>query len=404
MSDQFRNPNSDLGIIALNSCTDIAKLVDKTIVESRRARGENFDRNGEEVTSYLIPVEQTRFQNGEGKIRLSQTVRGKNIYILADVSNYGVTYKMYGKEVNMGPDEHLQDIKRVLSAMNGRANKVTVVMPLLYASRQHKKKARESLDCAMALQDLEKLGVDEIVTFDAHDPTIQNAIPLVSFLNIYPTLDILKHFLTTENWLFDPKEKLVVISPDTGAMDRAIYYANVLGLDIGLFYKRRDHSRIVNGKNPIVQHEYIGRDIKGMNVLIVDDMIASGGSVFDVAAELRVRGAKKIFVASTFAFFTEGRGKFDEKYEQGIIDKVFSTNLNFVPEEIKAAEWFSQADLSTYMAMFIDTLAQEKSVSKLLDATSGIRSFLLEHGFDPDARLRDEALKENVEALANKAK
>lgn len=392
MADLFKNPNADLGIIALNSCTELGKLVDEFIVKSRQQRGENFNRNGEEVKTYLVNAQQTRFANGEGKVLLSETVRGKDIYILADVSNYGVTYKMFGKEVNMGPDEHLQDIKRVLSAMNGRANKVTVVMPLLYASRQHKKKSRESLDCAMALQDLEKLGVDEIVTFDAHDPTIQNAIPLVSFLNIYPTLEILKHFLTTENWLFDPKEKLVVIAPDTGAMDRAIYYAGVLGLEVGMFYKRRDHSRIVNGKNPIVQHEYIGRDIKGMNVLIVDDMIASGGSVFDVAAELKKRGAKKIFVASTFAFFTEGRAKFDENYKAGIIDKVFSTNLNYVPDEYKAAEWFSQADLSTYLAMFIDNLAQEKSVSKLLDATKGIRSFLLANGFDPDARLKDEGL------------
>lgn len=400
MSDQYRNPNSDLGIIALNSAVELGQRVDKAIVEGRRARGENIDRNGQEVSSYLIPIEQTRFANGEGKVRISETVRGKNIYILADVSNYGVTYKMFGQDVLMGPDEHLQDIKRVLSAMSGRANKVTVVMPLLYASRQHKKKARESLDCAMALQDLEKLGVDEIVTFDAHDPTIQNAIPLVSFLNIYPTLDILKHFLTTEKWLFDPNEKLVVISPDTGAMDRAIYYANVLGIDVGLFYKRRDHSRIVNGKNPIVQHEYIGRDIKGMNVLIVDDMIASGGSVFDVASELKTRGAKKIFVASTFAFFTEGPELFAQKYKEGIIDKVFSTNLNYIPEHIKDTEWFSQADLSSYMAMFIDRLAQERSVSKLLDATTGIRSFLLENGFDPDARMRDEALKESIQGLA----
>lgn len=399
MADCFKNPNADLGIIALNSCTELGKLVDNFIVESRRRRGENFNRNGEEVNTYLIHAQQTRFANGEGKIRLSETVRGKDVYIMADVSNYGVTYDMFGMHVNMGPDEHLQDIKRVLSAMNGRANKVTVVMPLLYASRQHKKKSRESLDCAMALQDLEKLGVDEIVTFDAHDPTIQNAIPLVSFLNIYPTLEILKHFLTTENWLFDPNEKLVVISPDTGAMDRAIYYAGVLGLDVGMFYKRRDHSRIVNGKNPIVQHEYIGRDIKGMNVLIVDDMIASGGSIFDVAGELKARGAKKIFVASTFAFFTEGRQKFDESYKAGVIDKVFTTNLNYIPEEYKSAEWFSQADLSSYLAMFIDNLAQEKSVSKLLDATQGIRSFLLDNGFDPDARMRDEALAKEVNNL-----
>ncbi|PKK39167.1 Ribose-phosphate pyrophosphokinase [Clostridiaceae bacterium JG1575] len=389
MSKKFRCTNADLGIIALDNCKDLAQKVNQAILDARRERGELYDRSGEPITTYLIDSEQTRFANGEGKVKLSQTVRGKDIYILADVSNYGMTYKMFGREVNMGPDEHLQDIKRVLSAMNGRANKVTVVMPLLYASRQHKKKSRESLDCAMALQDLEGLGVDEIVTFDAHDPTIQNAIPLVSFLNIYPTLEILKHFLSTEKWLFDSSEKLVVISPDTGAMDRAIYYAGVLGLDVGLFYKRRDHSRIVDGKNPIVQHEYIGRDICGMNVLIVDDMIASGGSVFDVARELKRRGAKKIFVASTFAFFTEGRKKFDEHYKEGIIDRVYSTNLNYVPEELKEAEWFSQADLSTYLALFIDTLAQEKSVSKLLDATQGIRSFLLANGFDPDNRRQE---------------
>ena len=396
------NLNSDLGLIVLSSCEELGRRVDEASVESRSQRGENYDRSGNEVKSYIIPIQQARFSNGEGKVTISESVRGKNIYILADVSNYSVSYNMFGREVNMGPDEHLQDIKRVLSAMNGRASKVTVVTPLLYASRQHKKKSRESLDCAMALQDLETLGIDEIVTFDAHDPTIQNAIPLVSFLNIYPTLEILKHFLSTENWLFDDQEKLVVISPDTGAMDRAIYYAGVLGLDVGMFYKRRDHSRLVNGKNPVVQHEYIGRNIKGMNVLIVDDMIASGGSVFDVAQELHSRGAKKIFVASTFAFFTEGRARFDEFYEKGIIDRVFSTNLNYVPEDFKNAPWYSEADLARYLSMFVDYLSQDKSVSSLLDATQGIRSFLLENGFDPDKRLRDEAMKDYPEGALKK--
>ena len=388
-NDSKKHIKGDLGIIALKGCNELGEMLDKHILEIREKTGENYDREGNRITSYLIPAEQTRFSNGEGKVKLKETVRGKDIFIIADVSNYSVKYKMFGQEVMMGPDEHLQDIKRVLSAMNGRAERVTVVMPLLYASRQHKKKSRESLDCAMALQDLEKLGVDEIVTFDAHDPTIQNAIPLVSFLNIYPTLDILKHFLTEEKWLFDPKEKLVVISPDTGAMDRAIYYAGVLGLDVGLFYKRRDHSRIVNGKNPIVQHEYIGRDIKGQNVLIVDDMIASGESVLDIAKELKERGAKKIFVASTFGFFTEGTAKFDKFYEDGLINKVFSTNLNYVAPEVLNAKWFSQVDLSSYLAMFVDTLSNQRSVSLLLDATQGIRSFLLENGFDPDKRYKD---------------
>lgn len=386
MSRCITSPYADLGIICLNSCKELGEKVNSHLLEMREETGTNVDVFGEKVDSYLLGIEQTRFSNGEGKVKLDESVRGKNIFIMADVSNYSQTYRMFGHDIMMGPDEHLQDIKRVLSAMNGRANKVTVVMPLLYASRQHKKKSRESLDCAMALQDLQKLGVDEVVTFDAHDPTIQNAIPLVSFLNIYPTLEILKHFLTKESWLFDPNEKLVVISPDTGAMDRAIYYAGVLGLDVGLFYKRRDHSRVVNGKNPIVQHEYIGREIKGQNVLIVDDMIASGESVIDIAVELKKRGAKKIFVASTFAFFTEGTKKFDQYYKEGIIDRVISTNLNYVSDEVLKSEWFTQADLSNYLAMFIDTLSKEQSVGKLLDATAGIRQFLLEHGFDPDKR------------------
>lgn len=390
MSRCITSPYSDLGIICLNSCKELGNKVNQHLMDMRENEGGNVDIFGDKVDTYLIQAEQTRFSNGEGKIKLDESVRGKNIFIMADVSNYNIKYKMFGHEVMMGPDEHLQDIKRVLSSMNGRANKVTVVMPLLYASRQHKKKSRESLDCAMALQDLEKLGVDEVVTFDAHDPTIQNAIPLVSFLNIYPTLEILKHFLTKESWLFDPNEKLVVISPDTGAMDRAIYYAGVLGLDVGLFYKRRDHSRVVNGKNPIVQHEYIGREIKGQNVLIVDDMIASGESVIDIAVELKKRGAKKIFVASTFAFFTEGTKKFDKYFEEGIIDRVISTNLNYVSEEVLNAPWFTQADLSAYLAKFINTLSKEQSVGTLLDATKGIREFLLSHGFDPDKRMQIE--------------
>lgn len=375
-----KNAKGNLGIIVLSGATTLGEKVNEHLLRIRGERNENFDSDGEVIEDYIVSSIQTRFSNGEGKIKLQETVRGKDVYILADVSNFQVTYNMFGQTTMMGPDEHFQDIKRALSAMSGRAKRVTVVMPLLYASRQHKKKSRESLDCAMALQDLERLGVDEIVTFDAHDPSIQNAIPLVSFLNIYPTLDILKHFLTEEKWLLNEDEKLLVISPDTGAMDRAIYYASVLGLDVGLFYKRRDHSKVVNGKNPIVQHEYIGRDVKGLNVLIVDDMIASGESVIDIAVELKKRGAKKIFVASTFAFFTEGPNKFDKYFEDGVINKVFSTNLNYVPEEVKNAPWFSQVDLSNYLAQFIDSLNHDHSVSTLLDATSQIKQFLKENG------------------------
>lgn len=379
-------PHGNLGIIALTGATELGEKINQHLLDMREPNNENIDRDGNEVTNYLIDTEVTRFANGEGKVRLEETVRGKDAYILADVSNYSVKYKLFGHENCMGPDEHFQDIKRTLSAMSGRAKRVTVIMPKLYASLQHRKKARESLDCAMALQDLERLGVNEVVTFDVHDPTIQNAIPQVSFLNIYPTLEILKHFLSAEKWLLDPKEKLIVISPDTGAMDRAIYYAGVLGLDVGLFYKRRDHSRVVNGKNPIVQHEYLGQEVAGNNVLVVDDMINSGESIFDIAVELKKRNAKHIFVASTFAFFTEGIEKFKRYYDEKIIDQIYSTNLNYLPPSVLESEWFSMVDMSKYLAMFIHQLNYDHSASKLLDATQGIRDFLREHGVDPDIR------------------
>lgn len=377
--------HGDLGLIILSGAEELGKKVNEHLIRMRRENGENNFEDVEEHgidEDFIVESLQTRFSNGEGKIKLNETVRGKDIYILADVSNYSITYDMFGHKVMMGPDEHFQDIKRVLSAMSGRARRVTVVMPLLYASRQHKKKSRESLDCAMALQDLERLGVDEIVTFDAHDPSIQNAIPLVSFLNVYPTLDILKQFLSEERWLLNPQEKLLVISPDTGAMDRAIYYASMLGLDVGMFYKRRDHSKVVNGKNPIVQHEYIGTDVKDLNVLIVDDMIASGESVIDIAKEVKKRGAKKVFVASTFAFFTEGGSRFTQFHEKGLINKVFSTNLNYVSDEVRNSSWFSQVDLSCYLAKIIDYLNHDFSISPLLDASSEIRKFLKSNGVE----------------------
>lgn len=386
MSDNYIRPHGNLGLVVLKSATALGEKINQHILNMREHEHLNIDRDGNKVGNYIMSVEETRFANGEGKIRLQETARGKDIYIICDVSNYSITYSMFGRETAMGPDEHFQDIKRVLSAMSGRAKRVTVVMPKLYASLQHRKKARESLDCAMALQDLELLGVNEIITFDAHDPTIQNAIPKVSFLNIYPTLEILKHFLSEEDWLLDENEKLIVISPDTGAMDRAVYYAGVLGLDVGLFYKRRDHSRIVNGKNPIVQHEYLGRDLEGQNVLIVDDMINSGESIFDIAKEVKKRGAKGVYVAVAFAFFTEGTEKFQKYFDEGVINKVYATNLNYIPQEVQDAEWFSMVDQSEYLANFIHQLNFDHSASKLLDATHGIREFLREKGVDPDKR------------------
>ncbi len=356
-----------LGLIVMKSCTELGEKVEKRIKQLR----------GEEKSDikYIVPIEEVRFSNGEGKVKILDSVRGKDIFILVDVGNYSCSYKMFGYENKMGPDEHFQDIKRVLSAIGGKANRITLLMPLLYASRQHKRKGRESLDCAVALEELENLGVNAIISFDVHDPTIHNAIPNTSFENIFPTYSVLKNFINNEgDNIF--KENMTVISPDTGAMDRAIYYANVLGLDVGMFYKRRDHSRIVNGKNPIVQHEYIGSSLEGKRVLIVDDMIASGESVIDIINEIASKKVTDIYVATTFAFFTEGVEMFDRLYEQGKLTKLYSTNLSYIPEEIKRRPWFAETDLSKFMAKIVNTLGRDESISPLLDCTSRIRKLL----------------------------
>lgn len=359
--------NHDLGIIALESCKELGNAVDKYIQEKRNCKD-----------SFLIPTNEIRFSNGEGKVKISESVRGKDIYILCDIGNYSCKYKMFGFTNHKGPDEHFQDIKRTISAIKGKASRITVIMPLLYESRQHRRKGRESLDCALALQELERLGVDEIITFDVHDPNVQNAVPLLSFENIYPTYDIVKSLIRDQSSLELDKDKLLVISPDTGAMDRAIYYSSVLGVDVGLFYKRRDHSLIVNGKNPIVEHEYMGRDVEGKDVLIVDDMIASGESVLDIASELKARNVRNVYVATTFAFFTEGLEKFNKFYKDGVISKVYSTNLTYIPEELKNSKWFYGVDMSEFLARIINRLNYGKSIAKYMDATEIIRRLLNE--------------------------
>ena len=359
--------NHELGIIALESCKELGNAVDKYIQTKRNCND-----------SFLIPTNEIRFSNGEGKVKISETVRGKDIYILCDIGNYSCTYKMFGFENHKGPDEHFQDIKRTISAIKGKASRITVIMPLLYESRQHRRKGRESLDCALALRELERLGVDEILTFDVHDPNVQNAVPLMSFENIYPTYDIVKSLIKDQSSLELNKDKLLVISPDTGAMDRAIYYSSVLGVDVGLFYKRRDNSLIVNGKNPIVEHEYMGRDVEGKDVLIVDDMIASGESVLDIALELKNRKARNVYVATTFAFFTEGLEKFDKFYKDGVITKVYSTNLTYVPDKLRDSEWFFRVDMSEFLARIINRLNYGKSIAKYMDATEIIRRLLNE--------------------------
>ena len=357
--------NHELGIIALESCKELGNAIDEYIRKTRNS-----------TESYLIPIDEIRFSNGEGKVKISETVRGKDIYILCDVGNYSCTYKMFGIENHKGPDEHFQDIKRTVAAIRGKAARISVIMPLLYESRQHRRKGRESLDCALALQELERLGVEEIITFDVHDPNIQNAVPLLSFENIYPTYDIVKGIISNEESLELDKEKLLVISPDTGAMDRAIYYSSALGVDVGLFYKRRDHSTIVNGKNPIVQHEYMGRDVEGKDVLIVDDMIASGESVLDIAKELKNRNVRNIFVAATFAFFTEGFEKFDKAHREGLISRIYSTNLTYIPQALADAKWYKSVDMSELTARIINRLNYDKSIAKYMDATRVIHTLL----------------------------
>lgn len=362
--------HGDLGLIVLNSCKELGDKVNNHICQFRDLPGDQ---------SFIIPTQQIRFSNGEGKVKIEDSVRGKDIYILCDVGNHSCTYNMFGTSHKMGPDEHFQDIKRTLSAIGGKANRVTVIMPLLYASRQHKRKGRESLDCAMALNDLQNMGVQTIITFDVHDPTIHNSIPNTSFENIYPTYTMLKKMIMTEG--YDAiKKNLTVISPDTGAMERAIYYANTLGVDVGLFYKRRDHSVVINGKNPIVQHEYLGSDLNGKNALIIDDMIASGESICDIIKEIGPRGINNTYVAATFAFFTEGIEKFNKLYEEGKLTKLYSTNLSYIPEEAKNAPWFVEVDLSKYLAKIINTLNHDQSISPLLDSIARTQYFLHEIG------------------------
>ena len=364
-----------MGLIVMQSCTQLGTEVDQFIKQLR-----NEDESEE---SYIIPIQEIRFSNGEGKVKINDSVRGRDIYILCDIGNYSCTYNLYGHENFMSPDEHFRDIKRVLSAINGKADRITVLMPLLYSSRQHKRKGRESLDCAMALEELQALGVDCILTFDAHDPTICNAIPSTSFENIYPTYSMLKRFIQNEgDDIF--KDNMTVISPDTGAMDRAVYYANVLGLDVGMFYKRRDHTRIVNGKNPIVQHEYIGGPLENKRVLIIDDMIASGESVIDVINEIQKQNVSDVYAAVTFAFFTNGLEKFDKLYEEGKLKKIYSTNLTYVSPELMSRPWFVPVDMSKFIAKILNTLNNDESISPLLDSAARIRRLLKRYNQLPE--------------------
>ncbi|ADO77246.1 ribose-phosphate pyrophosphokinase [Halanaerobium praevalens] len=370
-------PFGQLGVIVHKSCKELGQKVDDYIVNRRRE--EFSDRCSEyhldEIKdSYIIDSDIIRFANGEAKAHLKESIRGKDIFILADIGNYNVKYNMFGIENRMSPDDHFQDVKRLISAIAGKARRIHIIMPLLYESRQDKRNTRESLDCAMALQELEKLGVENIFTFDAHETRVQNAIPQTGFESLHSTYQIIKAMNGLDEEVCFGNEQMMVISPDTGAMDRAIYYASVLGLDVGLFYKRRDYKKIVDGRNPIIQHEYMGAEVAGKDILIVDDMIASGGSVFDIAKELKQKNARNIYVAVSFTFFTNGIEKMDEYYEKGYISKLFSTNLTYIPEKFKQAEWFEEVDMSKLISLLIDTVNYDDSISPLLDATNKIKN------------------------------
>lgn len=376
-------PIAPLGIISLEGSKELGKLVDDNLVMQRRYNVENgyvplhfpaYMRD-----TYLINHNIVRFASGEGKSIINETVRGHDIYILADISNYTCTYKMYNIECPMGPDEHFQNIKRVIAAIGGKARRITVIMTLLYESRQHKKSDRESLDCALALQELERLGVDNIITFDAHDARVQNAVPLIGFENISPTYQIIKSLLNEVTDLEIDREKMIVISPDEGGMSRCLYYSSILGLDVGLFYKRRDYSRIVNGRNPIISHEYLGDSVEGKDILIIDDMISSGDSVIEIAYELKRRNARRIFVAVTFGLFTDGINAFNKCFEDGAITRVFATNLIYRRPEVLNAPWFVDVNMSKFLSLIIDTLNHDESISSLLDPSEKINKKLKEY-------------------------
>ncbi len=370
-------PAGSLGIISLEGCKVLGDKIDKYLVKWRTEREsehkESLAFSGYQRDSYLLGAKVPRFGSGEAKGMILQSVRGYDLYLLVDVCNYSLTYSLCGHQNHMSPDDHYQDLKRIIAAVGGKARRITVIMPFLYESRQHKRSSRESLDCALALQELVQMGVDNIITFDAHDPRVQNAIPLHGFETVQPAYQFIKGLLKNVTGLKLDADHMMVISPDEGGMKRAIYIANVLGLDMGMFYKRRDYTRIVNGRNPIVAHEFLGTSVEGKDVIIIDDMISSGESMLETAQELKARKANRIFVFSTFGLFTNGLEKFDKAYEEGLIDRVLTTNLIYQTDELLSREWYINCDMSKYIAYIIDTLNHDSSISDLLNPSERIQ-------------------------------
>ena len=364
MNDSFYG---ELCIIGMRGCEAFTAEVDNYIKDWRRHV---------EDETYIAQADCPRFGSGEAKGLIHESMRGRDVYIICDVFNYGVTYKMYGMTVPMSPDDHYQDLKRIISAIGGKARRISVIMPMLYEGRQHNRTARESLDSALALQELTNMGVSNIITFDAHDPKIQNAIPLSGFDNVRPTYQMIKALVKAFPEVSFSSDELMVVSPDEGAMGRCMFYSSLLGLDLGMFYKRRNFSVIIDGMNPIEAHEYLGRDLKGKDVIVVDDMISSGGSMLDVCEQLKEKGARRIFVFATFGLFCNGLEKFDEAYEKGIFTKIFTTNLVYAKDELKAREWYQSVNMCKYVAYIIDTLNHDDTISNLLNPVTRIHNLL----------------------------
>ena len=372
---------AELSVIGMKGCEAFAEQVDNYLKEWRRHTSED---------TYLVEAICPRFGTGEGKGLIHQSMRGQDVYIICDVFNYGVTYRMYGQTVPMSPDDHYADLKRIIAAIAGKARRITVIMPMLYEGRQHKRSTRESLDCAIMLQELVAMGVTNIITFDAHDPRVCNAIPLNGFDNVRPSYQMIKALIKAVPDIVIDKENLMMISPDEGAMSRCMYYSSVLGIDIGMFYKRRNYSVIINGKNPIEAHEYLGQDLTGKDVIVVDDMISSGESMLDVAAQLKQKGAKRIFAFSTFGLFTSGPDKFDKAYKDGIIDRVFTTNLTYTRPDVLEREWHVEVNMCKYVAYIIDTLNHDDTLSELLNPVKRIHTLVDKHKKDQETQVQME--------------
>ncbi len=375
-------PAGALGIIALESSKLLGEKINQHLISWRRERSHEHHSpvafKDYQRDSYLVNAKVPRFGSGEAKGMIIDSVRGDDLYILVDVCNYSLTYSLYGRVNHMSPDDHFQDLKRIIAAAEGKAKRITVIMPFLYEGRQHKRNGRESLDCALALQELTDMGVDNILTFDAHDPRVQNAIPLHGFETIQPVYQFIKGLFRAAGTgnLHINKDTMMIISPDEGGMSRAVYMANVLGLDMGMFYKRRDYSKIINGCNPIVAHEFLGPNVEGKDMVIIDDMISSGDSMLEVAAALKKRKAGRIFLCASFGLFTSGMAKFDKAYEEGIFDYLLTTNLVYQTQELLEKPYYTSCDLSKYLAYIIDTLNHDESISHLLSPVDRIHRFL----------------------------